>query len=56
MDYSCEDGRFALIAKYKQKLIEATNIESSPEEMAVLDEILFRFWQVGWLDKLEDVR
>lgn len=55
MDYSCED-RFALIAKYKQKLIDATNIESSPEEMAVLDEILFRFWQVGWLNKLEDVR
>ena len=50
------DDRFELIAKYKQKLIEATNIESSPDEMAVIDNILFRFWQMGWLDKLEEVK
>lgn len=37
----------------KQKLIEATNIETSADEMAVLDSILFRFWQMGWLDKLD---
>lgn len=49
----CEDNRFELIAKYKQQLIEATNIESSPEEMIVIDNILFRFWQMGWLDMLE---
>ena len=48
------DDRFELISKYKQKLIEATNIESSPDEMAVIDNILFRFWQMGWLDKLEE--
>lgn len=23
--------------------------------MAVLDDILFRFWQMGWLDKLEQL-
>ncbi len=49
----CGDNRFELIDKYKRKLIEATNIEASTDEMAVLDEILFRFWQVGWLHKLE---
>ena len=49
----CEDNRFELIAKYKQQLIEATNIDSSPEEMIVIDDILFRFWQMGWLDILE---
>lgn len=49
----CGDNRFELIEKYKRKLIEATNIEASQDEMAVLDEILFRFWQVGWLKKLE---
>ena len=49
----CTDNRFELIKKYKQKLIECTNVESTPEEMAVLDNILFRFWQMGWLDKLE---
>ena len=48
------DNRFELIEKYKQKLIESTNIEDSAEEMAVLDNILFRFWQIGWLDKLEE--
>ena len=49
----CADNRFDLIEKYKKKLIEATNIETSTEEMNVLDSILFRFWQMGWLEKLE---
>jgi hypothetical protein len=47
------DGRFDLIEKYKNKLIEGTNIENSPDEMHALDSIMFRFWQMGWLDKLE---
>ena len=49
----CNDNRFELIEKYKKELIEATNIETAPDEMKVLDDILFRFWQMGWLDKLE---
>jgi len=50
---TCDDSRFELIKKYKQKLLDATNIEDSPEEMAVIDNILFRFWQMGWFEKLE---
>ena len=50
---TCDDSRFELIEKYKQKLIESTNISDSPEEMAVIDNILFRFWQMGWLVKFE---
>ena len=53
MNDICDDNRFELIEKYKKKLIEATNIETSMEEMKVLDPILFRFWQMGWLDKLD---
>ena len=49
----CTDNRFELIKKYKQKLMDATNIETSAEEIAVIDDILFRFWQMGWLNKLE---
>ena len=49
----CNDNRFELIEKYKQKLIEATNIETIKDEMAVLDDVLFRLWQMKWLDKLE---
>lgn len=49
----CTDNRFELIEKYKKKLIESTNIESSQDEIAVLDNLLFRFWQMGWLDRLE---
>lgn len=49
----CNDNRFNLIAKYKAKLIEATNIETSQDEMAVIDNILFRMWQMGWLERLE---
>ena len=45
----CTDNRFEIIEDYKHKLIEETNIETKPEEMAVLDSILFRFWQMGWL-------
>lgn len=49
----CTDGRFDLIERFKRDLVETTNIETSPEEMAVLDSILFRMWQMGWLDRLE---
>lgn len=45
----CTDNRFEIIAAYKKKLIEGTNIQASPEEMAVIDNILFRFWQMRWL-------
>ena len=49
----CTDNRFELIEKYKKKLIEATNIEDAQDEMNVLGDILFRMWQMGWLDRLE---
>lgn len=45
----CADNRFEIIADYKRRLVEETNIETKSEEMAVLDSILFRFWQMGWL-------
>ena len=50
----CTDNRFEVIAWYKQKLIEDTNIEQSPKEMEVIDSILFRFWQMGWLERKEE--
>ena len=53
MSEVCGDNRFKLIGEFKGKLVECTNIETSPEEMAVLDNILFRIWQMGWLDKLK---
>ncbi len=49
----CGDNRFKIIESAKQRLIEATNIESRPEEMAVLDSILFRMWQMRWLPGCE---
>ena len=49
----CTDDRFEVIAKYKAKLLDKTNIETSADEMAVIDNILFRMWQIGWLDRLE---
>lgn len=45
----CTDNRFEIIEAYKKKLIERTNIETSPTEMDEIDNILFRFWQMGWL-------
>ena len=43
-----------IIAKAKAALIESTNIETSPKEMAVLNDFLFRCWQMGWLDKYKE--
>lgn len=51
MNVCCGDNRFEIIAEYKEKLLKETNIETSPEEMAVLDNILFRIWQMGWIPK-----
>lgn len=53
-DSLTDDDRFELIDKAKNKLLECTNIESRPEEVAVLDTILFRCWQMGWLDQLRE--
>lgn len=50
----CGDNRFEIIAKAKEALIDSTNIETSPEEMAVLDNFLFRCWQMGWLDRYDE--
>ena len=50
----CSDNRFDIIEKAKKDIINSTNIESSPDEMKVLDNILFRCWQMGWLDKYDD--
>ena len=47
----CGDNRFQIIGLAKKDLLESTNIDTSPEEMAVLDSFLFRCWQMGWLEK-----
>lgn len=53
-DIMCNDNRFEVIGRAKEHLLEATNIETSPDEMAVLDSFLFRCWQMGWLDRYEE--
>ncbi len=52
----CGDNRFEIINRAKKDLIEATNIESREEEMKVLDDFLFRCWQMGWLKRYESVK
>lgn len=53
MNAVCGDNRFEIIQKAKEEMLGCTNIEGSPDEMKVLDSILFRAWQMGWLDKYE---
>lgn len=53
MDDMCTDNRFELIERFKKKLIDSTNIETSPEEMKAIDNLFFRFWQMGWLDIID---
>ena len=54
MNNTISDNRFELIEKAKKDLIESTNIETSEDEMKVLDSFLFRCWQMGWLDGYEE--
>ena len=51
MNEICGDNRFEIIAKAKEHLLDATNIDTSEDEMKVLDDFLFRCWQMGWLDR-----
>lgn len=51
MNNVCGDNRFEIIEKAKQDILESTNIQSSEDEMKVLDNFLFRCWQMGWLNK-----
>lgn len=53
MANTCGDDRFEIISKAKVALMEGTNIETSTKEMEVLDNFLFRCWQMGWLDKYD---
>lgn len=50
----CGDNRFEVIEKAKSHLMEATNIETSEDEMKVLSSFLFRCWQMGWLKQYDD--
>ena len=50
----CTDGRFEMINRVKKVLIDSTNIETSKEDMAAIDSILFRFWQMGWLKAIDE--
>ena len=49
----CIDNRFEIIDKAKRLLTERTNITDAPDEMKVLYSILYRCWQMGWLDRLD---
>ena len=49
----CGDNRFIIIERAKEDILQSTNIESSKDEMKVLDNFLFRCWQMGWLDKYD---
>lgn len=55
MNSYCVDNRFTIIKLAKEDLIKSTNIESDKEEMKVIDNILYRCWQMGWLKKYEDI-
>lgn len=50
----CGDSRFEVIARAKGDLFKSTNIESDEKEVAVIDNILFRCYQMGWLDRYEE--
>lgn len=52
----CGDNRFEIIERAKADLLDSTNIHTSPKEMEVLDNFLFRCWQMRWLDRYDDTK
>ena len=54
MNEVCGDNRFEIIKRARKAILDVTNINTSPDEMKVLDNILFRCWLMGWLDKYKD--
>ena len=46
-------SQFEIIERAKADILESTNIDTSEDEMKVLDNFLFRCWQMGWLKKYE---
>lgn len=52
----CNDNRFKIIERAKEYILKYTNIETSKDEMKVLDNFLFRCWQMGWLRKFENTK
>ncbi len=52
-DLCCGDDRFKIIGEAKKDIIEKTNIAENEfsMELPLLDGILTRVWQVGWLNK-----
>lgn len=56
MNEVCGDNRFEIIAKAKKAILDGTNIDTDEDEMKVLDNILFRCWQMKWLDKYDDTK
>lgn len=51
MNDVCGDNRFKIIEYVKNQLIEYTNI--TQKELEVVDNILFRLWQLKYFDKWE---
>lgn len=51
MNEICTDNRFKIIEKVKDHLIESTNI--TQKELEVVDSILFRLWQLKYLENVE---
>lgn len=54
MNETCNDNRFKLIEKAKKDLLENTNIDTNFDELKVLDNFLFRCWQMSWLERYDD--
>lgn len=50
MGETCTDNRFEIIETANKHILDAINIDMSQDEMKVLDNILYRCWQMGWLD------
>jgi len=50
----CLDNRFEMIDRVRTYLEDNTKINDNPAEMDVIDNILYRFWMLGWLQDIDN--
>lgn len=48
----CLDNRFEMIDRVRTYLEDNTKMKDNPSEMDVIDNILYRFWMLGWLQDI----
>lgn len=54
MAFCLDEEKFNMIDRVRTYLEDNTKIKDNPAEMDVIDNILYRFWMLGWLQDIDN--